>query len=129
MNCSNYRYALQRAQKKRPTHYEYVAWFRLVVLPASAGAARCLPLLLEALRAVDWLVTTRHERHLGFAATRCACCAVHFALAIARAAVATTIAVASVMCTLPKLLLTLFNNLLRLIWPESALGRERFAFD
>jgi hypothetical protein len=52
---------------------------------------------------------------------------VHFAWAIA--AVATTIAVASVMCTLPKLLLTLFNNLLRLIWPESALGRERFAFD
>src|SRR3954447_3690743 len=51
-----------------------------VVLPAGAGAAGSLALLPEAIRAVNRLVATRHERHLGLASTRCASRAVHLAL-------------------------------------------------
>jgi uncharacterized protein YbjT (DUF2867 family) len=41
-------------------------------LPAVAGTAVGLPLLLEAIRAVDRLIAARHKRHLGLLAARCA---------------------------------------------------------
>src|SRR5689334_868813 len=50
-------------------------------LPAAAGAAVRLALLLEAIRAVDRLVAARHERHLGLSAASGAGCAVHLARA------------------------------------------------
>src|SRR5436190_24161869 len=56
-------------------------------LPAAAGARAAL--LLEAIRAVHRLVTTRHERHLGLLATRCAGSGVHLARATAAVAAAT----------------------------------------
>src|SRR5215213_8211251 len=66
------------------------------VLPAVAGSARRLPLLLEAIRAVDRLVATWHERHLGLFAARCAGRAVHLARAAAVAATAAAVALAIV---------------------------------
>src|SRR5437762_2851521 len=50
-------------------------------LPAAAGAAVRLALLLEAIRAVDRLVAAWHERHLGLSAAGGAGCAVHLARA------------------------------------------------
>src|SRR6266542_3656582 len=60
-------------------------------LPAVAGAAVGLPLLLEALRAVDRLVAAWDERHLRLAPARRTDCAVQLTR---RAAGVTTVAVA-----------------------------------
>src|SRR5262245_46038837 len=67
---------------------------RLAGLPAAARP----PLLLEAIRAVNWLVPTRHERHLSLLATRSAGRGVHLARAAAVSAAA-TIAIALTVAT------------------------------
>src|SRR5262245_48504057 len=105
MNCNYVRacqprlfetYPPLRRTKKRPAHKEPAAVLcGSCGLPAAAGTAERLALLLEAIRAVHRLVAAGHERHLSLVAARCARGGVHLARATAEA-VAATIAIAAV---------------------------------
>src|SRR5690349_2022347 len=62
----------------------------IAVLPAAVRFA----LLLEAIRAIDWLVAAWYERHLGLFAARCADRSMHLARTTAIAIITAAIAVA-----------------------------------